>query len=333
METSAIYRYITNRFYIGIILICLTALFYFLIPEIGVKKFIIEISEIRDRDDLYLEIVNILSKKQQNIYLFIEIFKVIFSAIVAAILLFFTYITVLNKELFEGHQKSQIELKEIKSIFDSQVSDSVKREKIICSEIDGAKVEIGNMNILLSDYLAETKILLEYSQHGAVIHNNFNEALQYDIDKVKSLEESDLFFSTVIFNDDSLNFIENNISYQYYINELKYAAIRGVKVERVYIVKGKPNNEQIKHFDELHKSNIKIKIVSFLKLHSIDPDLSRNFVIISNKEVAFAYPFEGDFKYAINLEKKDRAAIYYDRYRSLFEKISGSAVEFNGVDV
>lgn len=92
--------------------------------------------------------------------------------------------------------------------------------------------------------------------------------------------------------------------------------------------------EQEEHLQMLHDSGIDIRLLAESNLKevaTITRDLSNNFVIIDTKEVAFAYPRYGEFRFAVNIIRtSDRESIRYFRdYQRLFEEMYNRSIKWS----
>jgi hypothetical protein len=264
----------------------------------------------------------LLNEKNNEIIFFINLIKISLSVIVVLVLFAISFFYYTQKEFQD----------EIESLKDKIISfnDKIKSLKKETKEnISGLSSEIFGIEKVLVQHFDDYSVFIEYSRlQGSIIHHNFIEALKYDIDKINDLKQDEIFKSTVFLKETYLDNIKNNKELALYIQTLKDAAKRGVKIQRIFIIDNIEllNRMQKKHLKDLKEASIDVKIIEENALNDIDNiyrELSRNFIIINNQEVAFAYPFDGDFRFAVNIiANGDREAKkYFNDYNIFFEQL------------
>lgn len=305
---SPIIKYLRNHLYITLGSIFIGIIFYYYTPNINIVNLIEKFSELSNKYDTSQAIIELLNEKNNEIIFFINLIKISLSVIIVLILFTISFFYYTQKEF-------QDEIKLLKKETKENISD-------LSSEIFG-------IERVLVQHFDDYRVFIEYSRlQGSIIHHNFIEALKYDIDKINDLKKDEIFKSTVLLKETYLDSINNNKDLALYIQALKNSVQRGVKIQRIFIIKNIKllTKMQKKHLRDLKNACIDVKIVEESNLHEIDNlyrELSKNFIIINNREVAFAYPFYGDFRFAVNIiANEDREAKkYFDYYNIFFDQL------------
>lgn len=305
---SPIIKYLRNHLYITLGSIFIGIIFYYYTPNINIVNLIEKFSELSNKYDTSQAIIELLNEKNNEIIFFINLIKISLSVIIVLILFTISFFYYTQKEF-------QDEIKLLKKETKENISD-------LSSEIFG-------IERVLVQHFDDYRVFIEYSRlQGSIIHHNFIEALKYDIDKINDLKKDEIFKSTVLLKETYLDSINNNKDLALYIQALKNSVQRGVKIQRIFIIKNIKllTKMQKEHLRDLKNACIDVKIVEESNLHEIDNlyrELSKNFIIINNREVAFAYPFYGDFRFAVNIiANEDREAKkYFDYYNIFFDQL------------
>lgn len=305
---SPIIKYLRNHLYITLGSIFIGIIFYYYTPNINIVNLIEKFSELSNKYDTSQAIIELLNEKNNEIIFFINLIKISLSVIIVLILFTISFFYYTQKEFQDEIKLLKKETKE---------------------NISGLSSEIFGIERVLVQHFDDYRVFIEYSRlQGSIIHHNFIEALKYDIDKINDLKEDEIFKSTVLLKETYLDSINNNKDLALYIQALKNSVQRGVKIQRIFIIKNIKllTKMQKEHLRDLKNTCIDVKIVEESNLHEIDNlyrELSKNFIIINNREVAFAYPFYGDFRFAVNIiANEDREAKkYFDYYNIFFNQL------------
>lgn len=278
-------------------------IFFLSIPDIDIGDMLSEYKSLLAKMDNIEAVSTILKKKQNDLSYFVLLLKVI-----ATIFLYVAMFTA--SYLFYTHKKAHESIAALTSRIDF-------------------------ISSTLAKHFEDYKVFLEYSRMpDCVIHHDFKEALQYDIQKLSELKGGCSFDSTVIFKPDYIGSINNYELLGQYIRSLMEASRRKAKLRRVFLTEAGLLPEQEEHLQMLHDSGIDIRLLAESNLKevaTITRDLSNNFVIIDNKEVAFAYPRYGEFRFAVNIIKNsDRESIRYFRdYQRLFGEMYNRSIKWS----
>lgn len=278
-------------------------IFFLSIPDIDILKILSEYKSLSAKMDNIEAASSILKSKQDELSYFVLLLKFIATIFLYVAMLTASYLFYAQKKAHESiaHLTSRI--------------DFISRT--------------------LQKHFEDYKVFLEYSRMSdSVIHHDFKEALQYDIQKLSELKEGDSFDSTVIFKPDYIGSIKNYELLGQYIRALMEASRRKAKLRRVFLTEAELLPEQKEHLQMLHVSGIDIRLLAESNLKevaTITRDLSNNFVIINNKEVAFAYPFCGEFRFAVNIIKTDdrESDRYFRDYQNLFDEMCSRSIKWS----
>lgn len=334
---SPIIVYFKNHVLLSIFIALMGLVFYIFIPDISILGMIERIAQIPHDNNRYEAIVSVLNEKNKEIDTFIIVLKFTLTIILILISYIFSYFYYTQEEF--GNKINALETATTTSIDTVGTTINTLKEDTNKS-ILGVGIKIHGIENILKEHFEDYAELIKYNNYNTIVHHNIEHALTYDIKKINELKANDTYESTVILTEDYLDKVDKVNLLQKYIKALQNKALDGTSVKRVIITNKNLNlNKELKkHFNDLKECGIKIKIIQDLTIREIREEqrkfknISKNFVIINGKEVAFAYPHDG-FRFAINLiddNSKPEVTDICQTYKSFFDSIYENADEFEG---
>ena len=334
---SPIIEYFRNHVFLSMFIAFMGLIFYIFIPDISILGMIERIAQIPYDNNRYEAIVSVLNEKNKEIDTFIIVLKFTLTIILILISYIFSYFYYTQQEF--GNKINDLETATTTSINTVGTTiDTLKKDTT--KSISGVGIKIHGIENILKEHFEDYAELTKYNNYNTIVHHSIEHALAYDIKKINKLKKGNIYKSTVILTEDYLDKINKVDLLNKYIEALRSQASNGIIVKRVIVTSKNLNlNKELKkHFYNLKNNKIQIKIIEALKIKEIIEDerrfknISRNFVIINDKEVAFAYPYDG-FRFAINIIDDDsnfEVTNICQTYKDFFDSIYENADEFEG---
>jgi uncharacterized membrane-anchored protein YhcB (DUF1043 family) len=311
-----IIKYLIINFLITIFILCISYVFYTYTPNLSILNLVARFTEISNHYNTSDSIVKLLNEKNNEISTFIDLIKLSLSIILGFILLVFQFLVYKQNSFQNDINMLKNETnKRMKELYD----------------------KFSNIDSVLLEHFDDYSILIRYTNGDNRIHRNMIEALKYDIDKISDLQKGDVYKSTVIFKKDYVEEIDNMKYLSDYINILKEKALKNITIKRVFILERELTHAETNYLQiqKNHKIDIKTinnsEVNSIKKMMNLRQMLSNNFVIINDKEVGFAYPLEGEPRFAINIINTNKELTNDSKsYMDFFDDIYKQARVFKG---
>ena len=326
--TLPIKKYLLNNVMITIAILAIGVIVFMMMPRLSIIQLIADFQAYSTNNTSIEAINNLLldlEAKQHEFENFIVLIKFLVSVTLTLILFLLSFFYYTQNEF-------QQEIQELKLASTNNFENFTNKTT---TKIDEVEVRIHGIDKTLEMHFGDYAELMKYNHfnENKIIHHDFKEALTYDIDKINKLNIDETYKSTVILTNTYLDAINTNELLKEYINTLKSKAESKVKIVRIFITRNHELSvDENEHLEILKLSGIDIRLIAYTDVIEIKNtlyrrnDLSDNFIIINDKEVAFSYPHDG-FRFAVNLidngqntEVVAKCKAYSDFFNSLIER-------------
>ncbi len=328
-------EFLRNHIVLDIVVLSMGLFVYFMIPSLDIMQLIADFQAYSANHTSVESINKLLSdlvEKQQEFENFVVLIKFFVSLIVTIVLFSLSY-------FYYSQQEFQKQIQELKE----QIEELQKQIKKLKTSNETKFTNVGSRIVgidkTLQIHFEDYAELVKYNSFAGnkIIHHSFEDALKYDVDKINSLQQGATYKSTVILKDSYIERINSNESLKEYIETLMEKAQNGeVTVTRIFIADHSLSNDEKQHLRNLKGSGINVRIIDhgcvkeIKKNNFVRQEISDNFIIINETEVAFSYPHDG-FRFAVNLiddDKNDQVKNICDNYKSFFDEISKKSEVF-----